>query len=150
LLFGRVRGTFFVDAVRSIGREIQMRAMAGLTWLFLALPPSMGLAQESLCNPCVDPAEREFLPQLKPSPTVGPSTTGANSPFYLGASIANLRGLNTEFGARTLTLLDSRRMSGAAADGDASADGAKAAVAPMGEESREPKPEPEAEPPSER
>src|SRR5690606_29519949 len=41
--------------------------------------------------------------------SVTPEAT-ADSPFYLGASIANLRGLNTAYGVRTLTLLDSRRM----------------------------------------
>jgi outer membrane receptor protein involved in Fe transport len=41
--------------------------------------------------------------------TVSPEAT-ADSPFFLGASIANMRGLNTGYGVRTLTLLDSRRM----------------------------------------
>ena len=41
--------------------------------------------------------------------TISPEAT-ADSPFYLGASIANMRGLNPAFGVRTLTLLDSRRM----------------------------------------
>lgn len=41
--------------------------------------------------------------------TVSPEATAAD-PFYLGASIANMRGLNTGFGVRTLTLVDSRRV----------------------------------------
>jgi len=41
--------------------------------------------------------------------TVSPEAT-ADSPFFLGATIANMRGLNTGYGVRTLTLLDSRRM----------------------------------------
>ena len=41
--------------------------------------------------------------------TVSPEATAA-SPFYLGASIANMRGLNTAYGVRTLTLVDSRRV----------------------------------------
>ena len=45
-----------------------------------------------------------------------PSNVGTNTPetntdsnYFLGASIANLRGLNTYFGTRTLTLFNSRR-----------------------------------------
>ena len=37
-----------------------------------------------------------------------PATTG-DSPFFIGAYIPDLRGLNPEFGTRTLTLIDSRR-----------------------------------------
>jgi iron complex outermembrane recepter protein len=37
-----------------------------------------------------------------------PATTG-NSSFFVGAALANLRGLNPFFGTRTLTLVDSRR-----------------------------------------
>jgi outer membrane receptor protein involved in Fe transport len=40
--------------------------------------------------------------------TVSPEST-ASSPFMLGASIANMRGLNTAYGVRTLTMIDSRR-----------------------------------------
>ncbi len=41
--------------------------------------------------------------------TVGLETSGDQS-FFVGASMANLRGMNTGFGTRTLTLVDGRRM----------------------------------------
>src|SRR5690606_28686142 len=34
----------------------------------------------------------------------------ADSSFFVGGTLANLRGLNTGFGTRTLTLVDGRRM----------------------------------------
>jgi iron complex outermembrane recepter protein len=39
---------------------------------------------------------------------ITPETSG-DSAFFLGANVANLRGLNTFFGTRTLTLVDSKR-----------------------------------------
>ncbi len=41
--------------------------------------------------------------------TVGLETSGDQA-FFVGASMANLRGMNTGFGTRTLTLVDGRRM----------------------------------------
>jgi len=49
--------------------------------------------------------------------TVSPEAT-ADSAFYSGASIANMRGLDSAYGTRTLTLLDSRRMTAVTGDGE--------------------------------
>jgi hypothetical protein len=88
----------------------QTQSISWLSLLLLAVPASVGLAQESLCNPCVDIELREFLPQLSPSPGLTPLPSSGAGNFNLGESIPNLRGLNPRFGIRTLTLLDSRRM----------------------------------------
>jgi hypothetical protein len=80
----------------------QLRFICRASWLILVLPVSAVLAQESLCDPCVDPPlERQFLP---PPPAEG-------SGFNLGASISNLRALTFPTVPRTLVLIDSRRMS---------------------------------------
>ncbi len=40
----------------------------------------------------------------------GLDTGGSDSAFFVGATLANLRGMNTAFGTRTLTLVDGRRL----------------------------------------
>ena len=83
-----------------------MRRFCGPIWLLAATPVSVGLAQESICSPCVDPpAIRSRVPGLPPLPEAKDLKI-----YRLGSPIANLRGLDTVYGARTLTLLDSRRM----------------------------------------
>jgi len=51
----------------------------------------------------------EMIAQLPSNVGTHTPETGTDNNYFLGASIANLRGLNTYFGTRTLTLVDSRR-----------------------------------------
>jgi iron complex outermembrane receptor protein len=51
----------------------------------------------------------EMIQQLPSNVGVNTPETNTDSNYFLGATIANLRGLNTYFGTRTLTLVDSRR-----------------------------------------
>jgi hypothetical protein len=91
-----------------------MRRIVGTLSLVMLAPASVGLAQESLCNPCVDPPLfREFLTpprtlrefseslQAMPSPR-------ADAEFNLGLTVANLRGLNAPGRSQTLTLVNGR------------------------------------------
>jgi hypothetical protein len=101
--------------------------------IVLMTSATVSQAQGSLCNPCVDPPtiRRDFsiadsttvvtaeemrslgvvsvADMVKQLPnniaSVSPEAT-ADSPFYLGASIATMRGLNTDYGVRTLTLIE--------------------------------------------
>lgn len=94
-----------------------MRAGYGLICLAAMALPAVGVAQDMMCDPCVDyPKWSSPIPASSPQP----GTIDLNVPadrtfnlgdpqFYLGASIANLRGLNTASGVRTLTLVESRR-----------------------------------------
>jgi len=78
--------------------------------------PAGASAQESLCDPCLDGPEM-FEPGFNES--VGPRNLRiitpedlrelSGAPFNLGSSISSLRGLSSPAGARTLTLIDSRR-----------------------------------------
>jgi hypothetical protein len=84
-----------------------MRLLQRPIWLLAMMPASVGLAQQSICNPCVDPpAYQSPIRDLPPLP----EAKDLRPEFHFGAKISNLRGLDTEFGARTLMLLDSRRM----------------------------------------
>lgn len=60
-------------------------------------------------------ALRKLVPQNVPG-TPAPNTVGDVSPerssFFIGNTIANLRGLDPAFGCRTLTLVDGRRVVG--------------------------------------
>jgi hypothetical protein len=65
------------------------------------------------------PASKERASAEKPAPA---AVTGANDAtstpvnrdsFFIGNTIANLRGLDPTFGCRTLTLMDGRRVAGA-------------------------------------
>lgn len=73
---------------------------ASLVLLGLALIPFTAMQLRIVIFPQLEQAgvARNLSPQA------------AASPSSLGASIANLRGLNTDFGTRTLTLADERRM----------------------------------------
>lgn len=59
-----------------------------------------------------DQPEQSLRPVSRdvPVPALTEDTTAAADPLYLGASIANMRGQGTAFGTRTLTLVDSRRV----------------------------------------
>ena len=66
----------------------------------VTIPPRNAISPDSRSIGVI--SIRDMIDQL-------PDNVG-NAPFYLGTSISNLRGLNTAYGMRTLTLLDSRRM----------------------------------------
>jgi outer membrane receptor protein involved in Fe transport len=51
----------------------------------------------------------EMIAQLPSNVATNTAETNTDSNYFLGANIANLRGLNTFFGTRTLTLFNSRR-----------------------------------------
>jgi hypothetical protein len=73
--------------------------------------PSVGLTQEVMCDPCVDyPEWRSPIPESSPVAETNDLRLPADGRVNLGSSISNLRGLNTAFGSRTLTLIESRRM----------------------------------------
>ena len=110
-----------------------MRWFCPSVGIVLMTSATVGLAQGSLCDPCVDPPtiRRDFsiadsttvvtaedirsldvvsvADMLKQLPnniaSVSPEAT-ANSPFRLDPGIATMRGLNTDYGVRTLTLIE--------------------------------------------